>query len=159
MPSASIETSLYCGVAWVGRLHHTVTATTAAIEVPNRARMEVSCVSVSESRSLSTITRRLIPRGHPCCVRHHKNTHLVGTIEPAHASFLSATNKKLRCICLLQLALTDVRYWHKADIPSCTAHVRFWGVKRTWPFALHMSAFDPKRTSGAISPSSGGAKC
>jgi hypothetical protein len=20
-----------------------------------------------------------------------------------------------------------VRYWHKADIPSCTAHVRFWG--------------------------------
>ena len=21
----------------------------------------------------------------------------------------------------------DVRYWHKADIPSCTAHVRFWG--------------------------------
>ncbi|MGB6312506.1 MAG: hypothetical protein WBG13_08075, partial [Pseudolabrys sp.] len=26
---------------------------------------------------------------------------------------------------------TDVRYWHKADIPSCTAHVRFRGVKRT----------------------------
>jgi hypothetical protein len=24
-----------------------------------------------------------------------------------------------------------VRYWHKADIPSCTAHVRFWGVKQT----------------------------
>jgi hypothetical protein len=21
----------------------------------------------------------------------------------------------------------DVRYWHKADIPSCTANVRFWG--------------------------------
>jgi hypothetical protein len=21
----------------------------------------------------------------------------------------------------------DVRYWPKADIPSCTAHVRFWG--------------------------------
>ena len=21
----------------------------------------------------------------------------------------------------------DVRFWHKADIPSCTAHVRFWG--------------------------------
>ena len=20
-----------------------------------------------------------------------------------------------------------VRYWHEADIPSCTAHVRFWG--------------------------------
>ena len=21
----------------------------------------------------------------------------------------------------------DVRYWHLADIPSCTAHVRYWG--------------------------------
>ena len=21
----------------------------------------------------------------------------------------------------------DVRYWHKADIPLCTAHVRYWG--------------------------------
>ena len=21
----------------------------------------------------------------------------------------------------------DVRYWHLADMPSCTAHVRFWG--------------------------------
>jgi hypothetical protein len=21
----------------------------------------------------------------------------------------------------------DVRFWPKADIPSCTAHVRFWG--------------------------------
>jgi hypothetical protein len=20
-----------------------------------------------------------------------------------------------------------VRYWHKADIPLCTAHVRYWG--------------------------------
>ena len=20
----------------------------------------------------------------------------------------------------------NVRYWHKADIPSCTAHVRYW---------------------------------
>jgi hypothetical protein len=26
---------------------------------------------------------------------------------------------------------SDVRFWPKADIPSCTAHVRFWGVKRT----------------------------
>jgi hypothetical protein len=25
------------------------------------------------------------------------------------------------------LIATDVRYWPKADIPSCTAHVRFWG--------------------------------
>jgi hypothetical protein len=34
-----------------------------------------------------------------------------------------------------------------ADIFSCcTAHVGFWGVKRTWVDALQMSAFDPKRT-------------
>src|SRR5262245_34603850 len=25
------------------------------------------------------------------------------------------------------IAYTDVRSWPKADIPSCTAHVRFWG--------------------------------
>ena len=79
-----------------------------------------------ESRSLSTITSSLIPRGQPCCVRHHKNTHLVGTIEPAHASFLSAANWKLRCMCLLQLALTDVRYWHKADISREMCHVCFY---------------------------------
>jgi hypothetical protein len=36
--------------------------------------------------------------------------------------------------------------WHKADIPSCTAHVRFWGVERTCLFALQLSANDPKRT-------------
>ena len=82
-------------------------------------------MSVSESRSLSTITKTLIPRGQPCCVRHHKNTHLVGTIEPAHASFLSAANRKLRCMCLLQLALTDVRFWHIAD-NAAHALVRFW---------------------------------
>ena len=23
--------------------------------------------------------------------------------------------------------MSDVRYWHKADMPSCTAHVRFRG--------------------------------
>jgi hypothetical protein len=27
--------------------------------------------------------------------------------------------------------IVNVRYWPKADIPSCTAHVRFSGVKRT----------------------------
>ena len=30
----------------------------------------------------------------------------------------------------------DVRYWHLADIPElCSANVRFWGVKRPFPFA------------------------
>ena len=59
--------------------------------------------------------------------------------------------------------LADVRFWPKADISQCTEHVRFgdnadvtvsasplsrsllW-VKRICPFALHMSASDPKRT-------------
>src|SRR5262249_9221086 len=27
----------------------------------------------------------------------------------------------------------NVRYWPKADIPSCTAHVRFWGGNATAP--------------------------
>ena len=26
-----------------------------------------------------------------------------------------------------RISADDVRFWHKADIPSCTAHVRFWG--------------------------------
>ena len=42
----------------------------------------------------------------------------------------------------------NVRFWPKADIGYCTAHVRFrGGVKRTWRVALHMSVFDPKQTS------------
>jgi hypothetical protein len=28
---------------------------------------------------------------------------------------------------VLVLAGPNVRYWHKADIPSCAAHVRYWG--------------------------------
>ena len=40
----------------------------------------------------------------------------------------------------------DVRFWHKADIPSCDCTCPLLGVKRTCLFALHMSAFDPKRT-------------
>jgi hypothetical protein len=27
---------------------------------------------------------------------------------------------------LSEMIGNDVRYWPKADIPSCTAHVRFW---------------------------------
>ena len=29
------------------------------------------------------------------------------------------------------VASGHVRFWHKADIPLCTAHVRYWGVERT----------------------------
>ena len=43
-----------------------------------------------------------------------------------------------------------VRYWHKADISQLHRTCPLLGVKRTWPFAMHMSAFDPKRTSRSI---------
>jgi len=66
------------------------------------------------------------------------------------------------------MMIGDVRLWPKAEMSLCTAHVRFWGqsghgflrevafvvlsgAKRTYLFARHMSAFDPKRTSGAAS--------
>ena len=39
----------------------------------------------------------------------------------------------------------DVRYWHKADMPSALQMSAF-GGKADMAFALHMSAFDPKRT-------------
>ena len=63
------------------------------------------------------------------------------------------------------MMIGDVRLWPKAEMSLCTAHVRFWGqsghgflrevafvvlsgAKRTYLFAPHMSAFDPKRTLG-----------
>ena len=33
------------------------------------------------------------------------------------------------------------------SVGKLPANVRYSGAKRTWAFALHMSAFDPKRTS------------
>ena len=45
------------------------------------------------------------------------------------------------------LARTNVRYWHLADIQLAPQYPLL-GVKRTWRFALHMSAFDPKPTLG-----------
>jgi hypothetical protein len=41
------------------------------------------------------------------------------------------------------MAETDVCFWHKADVAIVLNHVR---LKRTWPVAVQMSAFDPKRT-------------
>ena len=38
----------------------------------------------------------------------------------------------------------NVRYWHKADIVA--PHMSAFGCKADMPFALQMSAFDPKRT-------------
>ena len=42
-------------------------------------------------------------------------------------------------------------FWPKADIPSCCS-CPLSGVKRTCPFASHMSAFDPKPDMGGPSP-------
>ena len=46
-----------------------------------------------------------------------------------------------------QFAARNVRYWHKADIRCVHCTCPLLGVKRTWRFALQMSAYDPKRTS------------
>ena len=44
---------------------------------------------------------------------------------------------------------TNVRYWHLPDMRlRCTCPLS--GVKQTCHFALQMSAYDPKRTSGLI---------
>jgi hypothetical protein len=40
----------------------------------------------------------------------------------------------------------NVRYWPKTDIPRLHRTCPLLGVKRTWPIAGQMSAFDPKRT-------------
>jgi hypothetical protein len=39
------------------------------------------------------------------------------------------------------------RFWHKAGLPGAVSQCPLSGVKRTWVDALHMSAYDPKRTS------------
>jgi hypothetical protein len=39
-----------------------------------------------------------------------------------------------------------VRYWPKADMSLCNCTCPLLRVKQTWLFALHMSAYDPKRT-------------
>ena len=48
----------------------------------------------------------------------------------------------------------DVRYWHKADIASCTAHVRFWGnsgqARAPWNFTRCMSALSPEQAADAL---------
>src|SRR6516225_5084475 len=47
-------------------------------------------------------------------------------------------------------AARNVRFWHKADILGLSSNVRFWGQSgRTLIGGAPMSAFDPKRTSGA----------
>ena len=43
----------------------------------------------------------------------------------------------------------NVRYWHKADMAELHCKCPLSGAKRTCRFALHMSAFDPKRTSAS----------
>ena len=49
-------------------------------------------------------------------------------------------------VVVLAASTPNVSYWHKADILSCTTYVRF-RARADRSFALHMCAFDPKRTS------------
>ena len=55
-----------------------------------------------------------------------------------------AARSAIGCRCGDRVA-SNVRYWHLADI-SRPNRCPLLGVKRTSPSALHMSAFDPKRT-------------
>jgi hypothetical protein len=43
----------------------------------------------------------------------------------------------------VQAGPTSVGWWSRRECPLSRSLL---GVKRTWPFALHISAFDPKRT-------------
>ena len=45
--------------------------------------------------------------------------------------------------------VVNVRYWHKADMPSCSCICPLSGVKRTLLPHRKMSAYDPKRTFGS----------
>jgi hypothetical protein len=45
------------------------------------------------------------------------------------------------------------RFWHKAGLLGAVSQCPLSGVKRTWVDALHMSVYDPKRTS--TTPSGG----
>ena len=45
--------------------------------------------------------------------------------RPHHSADAARTRRRSDRIA--DMCCPDVRYWHKADIPSCTAHVRFRG--------------------------------
>ena len=44
----------------------------------------------------------------------------------------------------------NVRYWHLADIPSCTAHVRFWGQSGHRSRIAKCPLMTPKRTFNCL---------
>jgi hypothetical protein len=45
------------------------------------------------------------------------------------------SNERLDCTNLVPALTVNVRLWHKADIPSCTAHVIAFGGKADIVFA------------------------
>jgi hypothetical protein len=58
---------------------------------------------------------------HTChSVQLHRNT--VHSVVAAAAQIHAAGDMES-----VLIVPADVRFWHKADMPSCTAHVRFWG--------------------------------
>ena len=66
--------------------------------------------------------------------------------SPVHAPARRGSTWHLRtCVA----ALHESAFGGKADmtIGTCPLSRSLLGVKRTWPVAAHMSAYDPKRTS------------
>ena len=84
---------------------------------------------------------------------------LIGTIEPAHASFFfGGAVHVLAATCTDRCGKADDRksYGYGSvmteiansdDGTDWVLRCPLLGAKPTWPFALHMSANDPKRTS------------
>ena len=90
------------------------------------------------------------------CAGHHKKSHYFWECDQSHSqidpsdrfcwhetpnyptlgvpTFGGSQKGSLRCshpavpfLCLPVIIGSNVRYWHLADMPSCTAHVRYWG--------------------------------
>jgi len=111
-------------------------------------------IAQKRGRNLSLISKNLVAL---CTVR--SNGFGVEPSAPPDQTAVRISERPPSGICVRAGCCTNVRYWPKADMGLCAANVRFSGVKRTCRFALHMSAFDPKRTSALIPTRGPVAKC
>jgi hypothetical protein len=65
---------------------------------------------------------RLAPAGLLLCLLVR-----IQTVDPSAFEMPDAPGKRSRGFFIFEGDLQDVRYWPKADIHSCIAHVCFWG--------------------------------
>src|SRR5262245_15055984 len=175
MADGSIETLSNCCFAWVGRFDQTIAAITATAVMPIRVRIEVSLgfgrelllsiyphtnfdypdalcrPSQKERRTesfgigmrklnlyLGAIRRERSRRSKPWAKFYKRASGpIFGRLvrRLAHEVYLRNSTR----------ALQQFDDWSLADI-LCPLSRSLLGVKRTSLFALHMSAFDPKRT-------------